>query len=961
MPAQFNGSVIRMATYDKAGMLWFVTNGGLYRYDGNEAVALNLQTTPAIDYTAISCMMADDSGNLWLGCRNGLVKFDLKKWTTTRISLNDPKNSSGDSDQTISIIFKTAKGYLLAVSQRGELYELSSGKLKKVFDLRTFSHDQFYLPAINGIVQAADGALWLSASGGFLLRLDLSGKTKPVKYGLPRFNGGRTIFPILYMPHENCILFAWNGGVYKLNCLTKKMIRILNLSAHSSAFLCNLTGGIFILTDFLNDHKAWLSLFNDSGRPVADNPTLRKWMKVEACRNNKILLSNGTGLYTLAWQNNGMKVKLKAYRYGENNSIRTMFKIPPHQLLVGSYKDRFIRLNLQTSLVRQIDLLHPYVFLYWNADSILMGEEGKVLFWYTNTNQRVAHIPLKPLSTFKDSIRDHYITCLYRRSDSTVWVGSVQGLFLVNVYKRYSENLLQGSLASLIQHCRVSAIIPFNNKWIIATAKGLFYFNKEDHIVKVFSGALEGRNIYHLVVIDHKIWAGSDGLGLIEMDTSGHILKTMNRSNGLAGNTVFSLKRWHDYLIAGTEHGMSIIYLPDVKIRNFTTDDGLPSNECNYSALLVTDSECYIGTTNGLARFNAAQLFNSSPDTLDSRVAISELRIEPSNGKTKTDYSLPYHPSGEVVIPAGTSFFSIVISNMNGLSRFQQVFYRLSAKQPWQEVNNRRVFSFVNMAPGTYHLEIAGKAENGKWINTLLEKKLVVAPLYYQTLWFKILVLLIALCFIFFVTRFIIRYREKQVEKERLLRLKIAGDLHDEVGSTLAGISMQADLLLSGRREHLKEYLQSIASNGRSAVNTMGDIVWSIDPRNDDNLSLAKRMERYGQKTLEHTGIQFTFAFPGTKAQQYISQKVRQNIMLIFKEALTNICKHAEATQVGVSFIADSKTMKLMIADNGKGLPADHSGGHGLRNMQMRAETIGATLLFPEVEKGVTIVAELKV
>jgi len=295
---------------------------------------------------------------------------------------------------------------------------------------------------------------------------------------------------------------------------------------------------------------------------------------------------------------------------------------------------------------------------------------------------------------------------------------------------------------------------------------------------------------------------------------------------------------------------------------------------------------------------------------------------------------------------------------MNDLSGYRQAYYRLSPAEPWHEVTDKRNLSFVNMMPGTYHFQLAGKMPDGKWTDLLFSTNLVVIPFYYQTIWFRILLLVLAVILTFYLAGFIIRYREKQAEKERMLRLQIAGDLHDEVGSMLTGMSLQADFLLQGRGNKSREYLENIAGSGRSAIQVMSDIVWSIDPNNDDTLSLVRRLRKHGQQVFDPTEITFTLSAYGDTDAKYLSQKVRQNIMLIFKEALTNICKHAEATEVKAFITITDHRIKLVISDNGKGMPKDRPAGHGLRNMRMRAEAVQAILSLPETEKGVTIALE---
>jgi len=951
LPPQFYGTVINAVAYDQAGMLWFASNSGLHRYDGNQVISFNLHTIPAVDYTSVSRMMADNAGNLWLGGKNGLVRFDLKHWEVRHIPFSQAGNIAGEADRTIARIFQAKNGLLLAGTKGGGLFMIRNGQLEKLFDVKEFFGPGYVNYAVNQIVQSSDGDLWLGTGAGVLLQLDLSGKRKPVRYGLPAFRN-ENIYQMEYAPQSNEVLFNAQVGIYALNCKTKE-IRRLEQRPFVSFFRMN--NEAFLLSDSINDTNGRITVVNyPASRPADDILVPPIQLTAAAYWDNQALLTNGVALYTLTRQNTVIENLMD--RDAATNSIRTIFKVSGNRLLLSSYQDQFVALDPVTGITHKINSLQPYCMMSWSPDSILIGEEGNGLSWYDDRDHRTTHIRLLPYKGEHDLMSNTFITCLCRETDSTVWAGTYQGIFLANVYKGYSRNVLQGPLVTAVQQSRVTDVLPLGRGRLLATSEGLFYFDPEHPVVRSFSDSLRRHTFYSLQKTGDKIWAASNDLGLVVLDTSGHVTSTIGRKEGLAGNTVFSLKRWHDYLVAGTEHGISILHLPGLQIHNYTVSDGLPSNECNTSAMLVSDSEVYVGTTNGLTIFNPAKLFKTKDDTLVLPLFVSALKVERPDGKTVVDYSLPYRAYDEITIPAGTDFFSITINtSRQAASGYEHCYYRLSDKESWHEITDRNDFSFVNMPPGTYRLELAAMAADGRLLQGLFSKQLYVAPLYYQTWWFRLLVWLLALGLAAFIVRIIIRYREKQSERERILRLKIAGDLHDEVGSMLTGMSLQADFLLQGHPNRQEEYLQNIAHAGRSAVSTMADIVWSIDPRNDDTLSLAAHLKSYAEKMLTPAGIRISFDQQGNKTPRHLPQRVRQNIMLIYKEALTNICKHAGAMRVHITLINEEQQIQIIVADNGRGMSAENAAGHGLRNMQMRANAIGAKLDFPETENGVTL------
>ncbi|GAB5533753.1 MAG: hypothetical protein Rubg2KO_00020 [Rubricoccaceae bacterium] len=184
-------------------------------------------------------------------------------------------------------------------------------------------------------------------------------------------------------------------------------------------------------------------------------------------------------------------------------------------------------------------------------------------------------------------------------------------------------------------------------------------------------------------------------------------------------------------------------------------------------------------------------------------------------------------------------------------------------------------------------------------------------------------------------------------ERERELdhtRLRIAGDLHDDIGASLSSMAVLSDLVL--RNETLSDSdrrrLGRLSSSARDLVDHLRDIVWAIDPEADRVQDLAVRLRDTADALLP--GVRCGVKAP-EDATLSLDMDTRRHLMLVGKEALHNIARHASATEVRIELALDSETLSLSIVDNGQGFePDDASGGHGLRSFAERARQLEGTL-----------------
>ena len=173
------------------------------------------------------------------------------------------------------------------------------------------------------------------------------------------------------------------------------------------------------------------------------------------------------------------------------------------------------------------------------------------------------------------------------------------------------------------------------------------------------------------------------------------------------------------------------------------------------------------------------------------------------------------------------------------------------------------------------------------------------------------------------------------------IKTRISSDLHDDVGTILAGIAMQSELLSLSLSDQQKTEMQEMSEMSRDAMERMRDIVWSMDVKKDKYENLIDKMKDYAGNKLEKSSFKHQFIVDGVEGTQIINPDVRKNLYLIFKEALTNIFKHSKGDEVLIKLIKNQEGLQLRVFDNGPISEISKSEGMGLSNMKMRAEKLG--------------------
>jgi signal transduction histidine kinase len=189
------------------------------------------------------------------------------------------------------------------------------------------------------------------------------------------------------------------------------------------------------------------------------------------------------------------------------------------------------------------------------------------------------------------------------------------------------------------------------------------------------------------------------------------------------------------------------------------------------------------------------------------------------------------------------------------------------------------------------------------------------------------------------------RLRVRRLLDLERLRMRIASDLHDDLGSELSGISLASAALAeeealdaSARRQ-----LADIRASSSQLLERLRDIVWLIDPGRDRVAPLVDRMRSVAQSLLGGVELEFTSDCAGADLALGMTQ--RRDLLLLYRELLTNAARHSQASRVGVRLDLAGGVLELEVRDDGVGFdPPRRGDGTGLASARRRADALRGEL-----------------
>jgi len=327
-------------------------------------------------------------------------------------------------------------------------------------------------------------------------------------------------------------------------------------------------------------------------------------------------------------------------------------------------------------------------------------------------------------------------------------------------------------------------------------------------------------------------------------------------------------------------------------------------------------------------------------DALISNLYINRNMVFPGDEEAVLDSALLYQKEFSLKYDQRNVGFSFVSTNGKDLDVNYK--YRLRGyEDTWKDLGKERIIHFTNLDDGKYFFDVLVESSAGVESKDFSSVQFKVHPPWYRTWLAYLIYSLLFLAVLFYFIRQRIAQAIRKIKELESIRTKISSDLHDDVGTILSGIAMQAEMLSLNANNPDREELIELSADTRDAMEKMRDIVWALDSRKDKYENLIDKMISFAENKVASSKFKFNYDFNEIPGGQMINPDVRQNIYLIFKEAITNILKHSNGDEVTIKLKREGKNIRFSVRDNGDNTTIEKSEGLGLSNMKMRAERIG--------------------
>lgn len=927
---------IESAGRDKQGFIWFVAGSLLYRYDGVSIRPFEELYASELGFTEVNRLTTDDCGRLWLETRNGLFIFDTMLWRF----IGQDTFSKGLLGEYVIAIFNQGK-HLFVATRSGVVWQINGYKKRRVLGFEP-ALSELRRP-VGHCLLADDNRLWF-AYNSLLFFVNL--KTGIAQhFQMPKrvYQGLDDIFLLkegLLLRNYGLGYLTFDGRQF--NKIHLKGLDIGDMRDWAHWSFAEAGKIIFLFGDgryFEYQNNLGMTLISQNIHDVRRSLFNSKLNQLDF-KGHEGFCATEHGLYSLVKRNFSLS-------YWNTGTARAIVK-QQDKYYVGGYAPlKYFTLN-DLSIKESAPLNNYYAFLPIGQDTALVGMEGNFLGLlvrgkFSFLSYRKAKGTREDLSTMV------YSLCHYR--NNSYLVGTSGGLW---VYNRDTGLVspLRDKIGRLVGMGERINSIQVRQQVISFTTDNGYFDYLAGQVRKIYPLQSERLQVYSHTFYNNKVFLATKGKGLIAIDAiSGHV-DTYGTNVGLAHNVIFNMAWVDNLLFLGTYRGLSV--WDGKNFYNAYAMHGLPFEEFNQASVLEDrlKGQLLIGGVLGCIAIQPKEFLHSLKQQSVPQPVLSRIAIGTGSSTILRSYT-PNADQDTVMFDKQIEFVNLNVAKIDAYKQNYKIYFRLRPLvKSFQELSTSGEISISDLRTGEYELEVKAVSDNGLSVKSkrwLFYKK----PNFYETQLFYVLITL----GIGFVLYAVAIMRSSQLKRDRKLRLELARDLHDEVGGLLTGIAMQTDLItIDQDAARQNRSLEKIAEYSREAVQTMDDVIWAIDSRNNSQGSLEDRMRFLVSQILPMRDVEVQFDVNLESAGK-LPQYVRQNVYLIFKEALHNICKHSPHGQVDVYLKIAPRQLVLKVSNVLRVKKAAESyarhprHGQGTSNMKRRAEVIGGKF---EVERSAT-------
>jgi signal transduction histidine kinase/streptogramin lyase len=960
---------------DKQGFIWIGSDNGLQRYDGHSFFSPNVNTRTSLPFAAVNQIVADGKGRMWLRCGNIVGIFDPGTFQFRAATVNKPANSEIDEQTS------------LCRDVSGKMYLLQKGNTVLYFDEASFSFHEKYtpykFPKEWRILLTFDDSVTQRTWLGFYNRLacyDWQTKQLWYKGNNPRnlfllndtiryvssfdIDGQRKYWLTFWRDKQTFLCYDEKTNRYTTDTtgLSKNNGKGYFEMKHISVFSdsMHIAYGINVFQATLNNRFEHMEDVTPAGSLQYENIE-----QVFEDRQGIIWIASDNGLYNLTTESR------KAARLELPKKTGIVFnsacQLPDGDILLYGFGHGIFRYDEKLSVQKEIiKAVHP--------------DENFQKSWclYSNTADSTVWIGCQfgrlMIYEFKTGKLNYYHPAQFRRGTMTRAIADKNGYMWVGLSNGDIFRIKQGSAitaSSFEFMCNVTAAVTEmffhtdGNLYAGTRGAGAFAISAATgKINKQYttssSTKLTTNQVGDLCAVNDSIVCFSGDIPNLVNIRTGSVTYLSQYNDELLGELYVQIQdKNKDIWFVGTNGFFR--YTPDRGyLQKFTQREGLHVPK---SSIAILERRLLRNGNILLAGNLNAMLFNPnnyrSADK-PSTVFISNFRL--GNTYLPLDSIRPLKTI-HLNRDQNTLAISFAIPDFNQSIRHIYLYKLEGADRDWIKAGDVREARYSLLPPGTYTFRVKAQNAEGHFSEQTTSLRIVIHPPFWKTWWFMLLIIMSAA----FIAYQLHRLRIRQLMRVEKVRSRLASDLHDDMGSTLSTINILTSIAINkvGKNDQeVSSHLKNIGQSSSRVMEAIDDIVWSINPRNDNMQKISARMREFASNTLESQDIILSFTIDEKTKELKFDMESRKDIFLLFKESINNIAKYADATSVNIALKLERKTFVMLIQDNGKGFdpaaPLKETRGNGLRNMKVRAEAIKGNLTI-NAEPGKGTQVELRV
>lgn len=961
---------------DDIGFMWFATEDGLNKFDGNKFTVFrnDPDDSTSLPDLGIRKIYKDRSGKLWvLSLRGRLSRYNPQKNNFTRYYFATDKNKN---PLKIITLTEDADGNLYAVSTKGEFFIYD--QKKNIFTYKKQNENiekQFQSIHLQYVLGAKDGTFWIGTWEGLI---NFNPKTQQLKFynysaADPNSLGGDMVFNLAEDEAGKIWIASANGGVSVFNKATSKFKVYKHNPTKKNSISSNRIMGILIDSR----KKIWIGTF-DKGLDLFDpatetftnfshNPSIASSFSIGAVmsiyedKNGGVWFGSGGGginRYDPLNQNFYHIQHIPGNPSSISpNPVLAICEDHLGNLWIGS-DGGGINIKEKNSSEFKNYLQNP---TFGSNAITVIYEDSKGNMWLSadpGADSPAGELikydrKTKTFSPFKNiSIRIGGIAAIHEDKFGELWIATPSdGIHRYDpatgkeiIYRHDSNDPNSIGSNAIFSICEDS----YGNLWFGSISSGLNLFNRENNSFTRFINDPKdksslGSNAVWCVVEDanKNLWIGTWGGGVNKFIREKKSFVRYTVEDGLSGNVVYGIIPDDEgNLWISSNKGLTKFNQATSNFKNFDKSNGLMINDFSAGAIFKSkDGRLFFGGNSGAISFDPKKI---KENYFIPNVVITDFRV----------FDKPFHLdksilfTDEINLTYDQNFFTIEFASLDYTAPEKNIFeYKLEeVDKDWIKSEGRRFASYTDISNGHYKFRVRGSNSSGIFNPREVVLKIIISPPFWKTWWFRLLAL-IAIALILYSLH---KYRLNRLLEVERTRNKIARDLHDEVSASITGIVYFADAVKTEVKEKetpaLKKLIGLISESAAQIQESMSDIIWSINPDNDDWNVVLPKFRRYASDLCESKGIKYNIEIPESFSGKSLKMEQRHDLWLVFKEIVTNAVRHSSCTEIEIKLFTDLDFLYLQISDNGIGFDSEiPSANNGVKNIRSRCKTLGGT------------------